>query len=382
MAADRVPELVLGEDGQIRWSTDPDPVPGDTDRDERDEAWCTGTEMLTLPGGTEHPAHAPPRIAHLEVRLPAAETARALAAGTRLARAAPPPGTGLVEAVQAAGGTVAELAAHRLTARPGTLADYAHRYLAAIDVLLLHRDQLEERSLLTAHRVLHDGLRDGGGQWRTGPGPLTERAPDPARIPALVADLVAFARREDIVPVAHAALCLAQFATIRPFATGNDLLGRALAQAVLARHGLLTTAVPLSAALTPHGLRRAGDRYRAGELAPVVARMADAVDRAVDSVDALAAGLAQQRQEHDWCGIRARGDSAAWRLLEVLEEQPVVSVNLVAARCAVSWPAARRAIARLVDAGVLEPATGQRRNQTWLAPGLARVLEPGPARNG
>jgi ribosomal protein S25 len=51
-------------------------------------------------------------------------------------------------------------------------------------------------------------------------------------------------------------------------------------------------------------------------------------------------------------------------------------------RTGVSQPAAARAIAQLVEAGVLTPSNANRRNRVWIAPEVIRSLDDFSARAG
>ena len=63
-------------------------------------------------------------------------------------------------------------------------------------------------------------------------------------------DFVAFAARDDITPMLHAALTHAQFETIPPFLDGNGRTGRVLVHTVLRAHGITRySSVPVSAGL-------------------------------------------------------------------------------------------------------------------------------------
>ncbi|MDP9738069.1 Fic family protein [Curtobacterium sp. 260] len=68
--------------------------------------------------------------------------------------------------------------------------------------------------------------------------------PPPEFVPSLMADLFAFLARDDLHPVAQAAIAHAQFESIHPFTDGNGRTGRALVAAVLRHRGATRTASP------------------------------------------------------------------------------------------------------------------------------------------
>lgn len=114
--------------------------------------------------------------------------------------------------------------------------------------------------LLALHRSLlpdspeHHGIRStqnwvGGSSYH----PLDADfvPPPPELVPDLVADLLTYLNGATHAPLIQAALVHAQFETIHPFTDGNGRIGRALIHTVLARRGLLLSAVlPTSLILT------------------------------------------------------------------------------------------------------------------------------------
>ncbi|MCU1401003.1 MAG: uncharacterized protein JWN62_4112 [Acidimicrobiales bacterium] len=63
-------------------------------------------------------------------------------------------------------------------------------------------------------------------------------------MPALIDDLVAFVNRDDIDPIAQAAISHAQFELIHPFGDGNGRVGRILIAWILTRRLALVTPPP------------------------------------------------------------------------------------------------------------------------------------------
>src|SRR5690606_78949 len=123
--------------------------------------------------------------------------------------------------------------------------------LRALDLVLAHGGPLAVSDLLEWHAVLMEGShlephlvgawRDRLG-WVGGPTPTRAAhvaAPE-GEIPRLIEDVVAYANRLDVDPVAQAGVVHAQFEVIHPFADGNGRLGRLLIGWVLRRRlGLL-----------------------------------------------------------------------------------------------------------------------------------------------
>ena len=64
----------------------------------------------------------------------------------------------------------------------------------------------------------------------------------------------------------------------------------------------------------------------------------------------------------------------AHRLPRLLVGTPVVTARTVESSLGVSFPAANNALARLVDLGILKPASGRHRNRTFVAQELIDLL--------
>jgi Fic family protein len=267
--------------------------------------------------------------------------------------------------------------------------------VAAMNAALRLADRLDGDAVLAMHAALMAGHDpDEAGHWRTqqvwiggdtfGPHGAAFVPPHADRLPTAIDDLVAFARRGDLPVLVHAALAHAQFETIHPFTDGNGRTGRALVHALLRRRGLTRrVTVPVSAGLLVDtgAYFDALTAYRAGDVAPIVERLASASVTAVANGRQLVADLHAVRAGWD-DRVTARRDSAAWRLADVLLRQPVVDAATVARELGVPAGNALRPIAPLVEAGVLSEFTGARRNRMWQAREVLAALDEFAARAG
>lgn len=106
-----------------------------------------------------------------------------------------------------------------------------------------HRTLMSGSSHLPEHLV--GRFRDAQG-WIGGTSPLDAAlvTPPPEEIDDLVADLVAFANRNDIDVITQAAAGHAQFEAIHPYADGNGRIGRVLIGWVLTRRLRLVNPPP------------------------------------------------------------------------------------------------------------------------------------------
>ncbi len=196
-------------------------------------------------------------------------------------------------------------------------------------------------------------------------------------VPAAMGDLVDFMARDDMPALVQAALAHAQFETVHPFPDGNGRVGRALVQAVLRAKRLVHgVTVPISAGLLQRkdAYFDALTAYREGDPLPVIERFVEATfiavdsgSRLIDDLSAVTAGWAER--------ITARRDATAWRVAELLRDQPIISSAVVRDRLGVSAPTADSAIEHLVQADVLRQLGQQRRNRRWAADEVLDALD-------
>lgn len=115
--------------------------------------------------------------------------------------------------------------------------------VAAMHAAISQSGPIDVKSLCDVHDTLmagtgeEMGLRDEqvwiGGTAYSPHGAMFV-PPHPSRLDLCLDDLVRFRYREDIHPIAKAALFHAQFETIHPFTDGNGRVGRALLHRILA----------------------------------------------------------------------------------------------------------------------------------------------------
>lgn len=267
--------------------------------------------------------------------------------------------------------------ARRVAANISALRQASYEVAAREAVGVTDVVQLQEHLLADEPR-LH-GLRDeqnwvGGSDHH----PLgAEFVPPPAEdVPELMADLVGYLNTGDHAPLVQAALVHAQFETVHPFRDGNGRVGRALIHTVLVRRGLTRRAVlPISPVLLTRsdeyvrGLtayRYSGPPSGSASQEGVSAWLRvflQAVDVAVTQAREFAAALDDLRAqwEESVAGWRRsqdlrqtpRAGSATARLLETLQEHPVLTAAGVMRLLDVSRPAATAALDELAQAGVL-----------------------------
>jgi Fic family protein len=248
--------------------------------------------------------------------------------------------------------------------------------------------RLDDDAVLAMHRALMaQQSQHPAGQWRDQqvwvggsplhPGDAQYVPPLAVDVPGLMADLVSFMDRDDLPPLAHAALAHAQFETIHPFTDGNGRTGRALLHSVLLHTGAIRrVTVPISAGLLAirDDYFDALTAYRGGDVEPILRCVAEAARNGTHIGERLVGTLRAVRA--DWAEqLSARAGSASWAMLDLLLRQPVVTARVVVRELGVSAPTAQSALQRLFDDGILLESTGHRRNRVYRAPAVLRALD-------
>ena len=248
-------------------------------------------------------------------------------------------------------------------------------------------------SICAIHDVLMRGTREEPGLrkeqvWIGGspysPHGATFVPPHADLVRPCLEDLVAFGAREDISPIAKAAIFHAQFETIHPFTDGNGRTGRALLHRILARDEVLLHAMlPVSAGLL-HDVERymgALDTYHDGAVEPMIECLADALElaavigsRIASDVDGVLAEWASENTD--------RAGSASHRLPALLVEQPVVDIAFVALRLGITDRAARNLVEVACERGILAKMGNAKRGAFYQAPDLIAVLEEASSLEG
>lgn len=194
-------------------------------------------------------------------------------------------------------------------------------------------------------------------------------------------DLVAFLGREELEPLAQAAVAHAQFETIHAFPDGNGRVGRAMVRSLLRSKRVTgNVTIPVSADLLTN-LDRYFDaltEYRRGRPEPIVRLMAEASFSSIANGRALVSDLRSVRDR--WSErIQARSDAAAWKVVDILMAQAVIDSPTVQERLGIPAMSANRAIERLVKDGVLKEVSGRYRDRLrgqGSPPGTRRLRRP------
>ena len=183
----------------------------------------------------------------------------------------------------------------------------------------------------------------------------------------------------DLPPLAELALIHYQFEAIHPFLDGNGRIGRLLITLFLCQQGILTKPLLyLSAFFERHrqeyyelllGISQRGAWRRWIEffLQAVVEQSNDAVRRA--------RRLLGLHQSYYQTSLEKRLPPTAGQLIELIFMRPVINVRVVREFLRVTFPAAQKAINALEKEGILTEITGGKRNKTYTAEEILKILE-------
>ena len=264
----------------------------------------------------------------------------------------------------------------------------------AMQSALALADELTPGSVQKMHEVLMDGTKHTPGQWRTEPVWIGTSARSPVgaafvapryeRVPGLMDDVMAFARRDDLPVLAQVAVAHAQFETIHPFTDGNGRTGRALVQSMLRGKDITrSVTVPVSAGLLTdvNAYHDALDAYRAGEVGPIVEQMSIASDDAIRNARTLIAQLRDTTA--GWREtVKPRTGSQLEKVLDYAARQPVFTAASASADLGIGATNIYPHLRRLAELGVLKQKAEYKMGQVWRADEVLVALDEFAERAG
>jgi Fic family protein len=246
--------------------------------------------------------------------------------------------------------------------------------LTVDDILSIHR----EIAIVSPLDQIAGRLREVQG-WIGGwspPGAAFVPAP-PEHVPELVDDLCEFMNRDDISPVAQAAIAHAQFETIHPFGDGNGRVGRCLIHTLLRRSGVAPSCVPpVSLVLVTDkdayvdGL----EEFRRDQVDRWVAQFAEAVEGSAEIALSLSKRIADLKAEWVTRAEPMRSDSTARAILDQLPSFPIITAAIAEELTGRSRVAAINGLDHLRQAGILTRHRNQRKGDSWEAKEALAIL--------
>lgn len=202
--------------------------------------------------------------------------------------------------------------------------------------------------------------------------------PPHRQVRPLLDDLCEFMNRDDISPLAQAAIAHAQFELIHPFGDGNGRVGRCLIHVLFRQRGLAPRYVP------PISLVLGADKdayiaglqsFRAGETDRWVSQFARAAEVAARRAREFSGEVAALQAHWRELVKPVRSDAAVLALVDVLPKYPVIVAAVAEREIGRSRPATISALARLAEVDALTRHRNQRRGDSWEAKGLFRLLK-------
>ncbi len=247
-------------------------------------------------------------------------------------------------------------------------------------------------------REMHARLLAGGrgedklpGEFRTSqnwiggtrPGNAHFVPPPPFEVQNCMSELEKYVHRSDLYPtLITAAFAHVQFETIHPFLDGNGRIGRLLIAFILHHGGLLSR--PLLY-LSLYFKRYRSEYYRLLDLVRTEGDWEAWVDFYLEGVENTATNAVQTAhrlvalfdQDRDQIQKLGRTASSAAKVLQVLRERPLVTVQDAMEKAVISFPTANKAVQLLVNQGLIREVTGQRRNRVFAYSKYLDILNEG-----
>lgn len=202
--------------------------------------------------------------------------------------------------------------------------------------------------------------------------------PPPELVTPLLVDLCDLIARDDLAPVAQAAVAHGQFENIHPYADGNGRTGRALIYAILRRRGEIASYIPPISLVLGSEMKAYVSglgAYSSGNVSSWCELFADATARAAHAADRLADAI--ERRQADWLARlgQPRKDAAIRQIISALPAQPVIDVATGQRLTGKSHVTVGNAIRQLEEAGILRKLAERKWGRTWECDDLLDLVE-------
>ena len=280
-----------------------------------------------------------------------------------------------------------DVLAHEMEARvTGLHADIAetvnHVRAMRLGLGLLDELPLSGRLIRRVHEELMTGVRGqerSPGEFRTtqnwvGPKGCTLQTaefvpPSPDDLPTSIRDLEVYLNNSDEPPLVVAGLAHAQFETIHPFLDGNGRVGRLLITLLLVERRVLARPLLYLSLFLKQNRLEYYDRLNAirtkGDWEGWLRFFLTGVATTASDAVRVAGELSALTEEHRRISTSQNLGKYGWPLLDLLVEQPIVTIKHVCAQLGATPSTAGRLLDRLVALGIVDELTGQRRNRVY-----------------
>ena len=180
-------------------------------------------------------------------------------------------------------------------------------------------------------------------------------------------------------PVVRAALAHYQFEALHPFSDGNGRIGRLLIVLQLLQDKVLRDPLLVVSPWFEARRREYQDQLlslsQTGNFDAWIAFFCEGIrSQASSTLERIENLRAYQQEVREFCQKeKIRGVAA--RIAEDLIGNPMLQTTRTGRRYGVTYQAANKAIAKLVEFGLLEEMTGRRYGRTYRAPGVLEILQ-------
>jgi Fic family protein len=202
--------------------------------------------------------------------------------------------------------------------------------------------------------------------------------PPAEEVRPLLEDLCRFIDRDDISPVAQAAIAHAQFETIHPFGDGNGRVGRCLIQVLFRRRGLAPRFLPPISIVLGSGKDAyvAGlEGFRSGAVDEWIGYFAEATELAARQSREFSEEVSELQSDWRRDLEPVRADAAALALIDLLPRFPILTAAAAEGEIGRSRRATISGLERLADAEILTRHRNQKKGDSWEAKDLFALLE-------
>jgi Fic family protein len=252
---------------------------------------------------------------------------------------------------------------------------------------------LSLRLLREVHGVLlakGRGSEKQPGEFRTSqnwiggsrPGNALFVPPPPDQVLECMGSLESFLHNQTVPSLVRAALAHAQFETIHPFLDGNGRTGRLLVALLLCHDGVLAQPLLYLSLYLKRNRSAYYDllqRVRThGDWEAWLDFFLRGVEETANQAAETASRLIQLFQK-DRAQLHALGRKglSAFKLQEILQKNPVITVPRLVAKFGFSAPTANSALRLLMELGLVREITGQKRHRVFAYQEYLRTLNEG-----
>ena len=280
-----------------------------------------------------------------------------------------------------------DVLAHEVEARthepPADVAETVNHVRAMrVGLSLLDELPLSGRLIRRVHEELMTGVRGqerSPGEFRktqnwVGPAGCTlETAtfvpPAPDDLPSAVRDFEVFLNGSDDPPLVLAGLAHAQFETIHPFLDGNGRVGRLLITLLLVQRRLLARPLLYLSLFLKQNRSEYYDRLGAirthGDWEGWLQFFLTGVAVTANDAVRVAGELVALTEEHRRVATDQNLGKYGWPLLDLLAEQPLVTIKYASARLSSTPTTVGRLLDRMTALGMVAELTGRQRYRVY-----------------